>query len=124
MAVCLVTGGAGFIGSHLVEELVKRGDAVRVIDNLSAGQSENLDSVADQIRFTIGDVRDSGLVREFARGVDHVFHLAARTDHARCREAAEVTPPGYDELTPVLTAARLGGVKRVVFASCSHVYGN
>ena len=73
----LVTGGAGFIGSHLVEELVKQGQRVRVIDNLSTGKGENIEPFLEKIEFIDGDIRDLGLVRKAMEGVDYVLHQAA-----------------------------------------------
>src|SRR5262245_54821318 len=77
MAVCLVTGGAGFIGSHLVDALVAQGHTVRVLDNLSTGSLTNLEGVRDQIEFIEGDVTDAAAVRGAVRGVEVVFHEAA-----------------------------------------------
>lgn len=72
----LVTGGAGFIGSHLVKALVSRGFSVRVLDDLSRGSLRSLDSVLGSIEFVRGDVRDGGVVAGLVRGVDVVVHLA------------------------------------------------
>ena len=77
MSKCLVTGGAGFIASHLVEALVAAGHVVTVLDNLSTGKKENLDAVADRIRFIEGDIREAELVREVCKEQDIVFHYAA-----------------------------------------------
>ncbi|MFM7150957.1 MAG: NAD-dependent epimerase/dehydratase family protein, partial [Gemmataceae bacterium] len=76
MATYLVTGGAGFIGSHLVDGLVSRGNRVRVLDNLSTGNISNLDSVRDRIEFVEGDITDLETVRRACRGVEVVFHQA------------------------------------------------
>ncbi|HDH96182.1 MAG TPA: SDR family NAD(P)-dependent oxidoreductase, partial [Proteobacteria bacterium] len=73
----LVTGGAGFVGSHLVESLVAAGARVRVVDDLSSGSEENIQSVRDRIEFVAGDVRDADLLRSLVSGCSVVFHLAA-----------------------------------------------
>ena len=121
---CLVTGGAGFIGSHLVESLALSGAVVRVLDDFSTGHRENLTGLAAKIVLVEGDVRDGALNRRLMEGIDVVFHLAA---------VASVAPSISDPLTcndvnvagtlNVLTAARDAGVRRVVFASSAAVYG-
>jgi len=73
----VVTGGAGFIGSNLTKELVKRGYKVKVIDNLLTGHKENLDEVIDQIEFVKGDIRDLDMLKRELKGVDVIFHQAA-----------------------------------------------
>ena len=73
----LITGGAGFIGSHIVEELVKRGDSVRVIDNFITGKKENISTFLGKIELIEGDIRDSSLCREAVDGMDFVLHQAA-----------------------------------------------
>ena len=83
MSTCLVTGGAGFIGSHIVRGLLERGRGVRVLDNLSTGRRENLAEVADRIEWVEGDIRDAQAVAESMRGVEVVFHLAARASVPR-----------------------------------------
>ena len=77
MTKVLVTGGAGFIGSHLAEALIERGDEVVVLDNLSAGKLENLESIKNKIQFIEGDIRDLELLQEVFKGVELVFHEAA-----------------------------------------------
>ena len=79
----LVTGGAGFIGSHTVDELVRRGNSVGVLDDLSTGKEENLSQVAGRIEFIHGSVTDLDTVRKACRGADYVLHLAARTSVPR-----------------------------------------
>jgi UDP-glucose 4-epimerase len=124
MAVALVTGGAGFIGSHLVEALVAHGHAVRVLDDFSTGRLGNLDQVKDRIELVTGSVTDAPTVQAATRGVQLLFHLAGPS------------PADADGLDPlalhhacttgtlqVLLAAREAGVKRVVYASSSEVYG-
>src|SRR5271154_6675624 len=79
----LVTGGAGFIGSNMVDELVRRGASVAVLDDLSAGKEANLAAVRDKIDFHLGSVTDLNAVQMACRGVDYVIHLAARTSVPR-----------------------------------------
>ena len=121
----LVTGGAGFIGSHLVERLVKGGHRVRVLDNLSSGKRSNLAAVAGEIDFQEGDIRDPEGVRAALRGMDVVFHQAAFVsvpgsvqDPQTCFEV------NVSATRQLLEAAREGGVRRVVLASSSAVYGD
>jgi UDP-glucose 4-epimerase len=125
LATCLVTGGAGFIGSHLVEALVAEGHRVRVLDDLSTGFAKNLASVQSEVEFVEGSVLDGNLVRSMTEDADWVFHQAAMAsvpksvDRPLDSHAATAT----GALT-VLDAARRSGVKRVVFAGSSSCYGN
>jgi len=125
MKKCLVTGGAGFIGSNLVERLVDRSDQVKVLDNLSTGFLENLELFREYIDFKQGDVRDLSTLQEMMSGVEVVFHQAALVSVPRSIEdpieAAMVNDLGT---LNVLEAARLSGVRRVVFASSCAVYGD
>ncbi len=125
MAVCLVTGGAGFIGSHLVEALVERGHHVRVIDNLSTGRLTNLEAVLGAVEFLAGDVCDESLIEDLMHGVEYVFHLAALASVPRSVEAPfeSHTACATGTIT-VLEAARRARVKRVIYASSSAVYGD
>jgi nucleoside-diphosphate-sugar epimerase len=120
----LVTGGAGFIGSHLVESLVRGGAGVRVFDNLSTGSRENLASIAGDCRLIEGDVRDADAIAGACRGVEVVFHLAAYISVpgsvADPRLADGVNIGGT---LNTLIAARDAGVRRVVFSSSAAVYG-
>ena len=125
MAHYLVTGGAGFIGSHLVEELVRRGARVRVVDNLVTGYRENLATVASRIEFIEGDLARAEVANSAAAGVDYVLHQAAIpsvprsvTEPVFCHEA------NVNATLNLLVAARDAGVKRLVFAGSSSVYGN
>lgn len=136
MRTVLVTGGAGFIGSHLVDQLLEGGAAVRVLDNLSTGSLTNLRAAADhhergagfpngsRLEVMIGDVRDRDLLRTALRGVKYIFHLASLPE-----SAAPVIGPGeihavnVDGTLNVLHAALTEGVWRVVTASCASVYG-
>lgn len=125
MRTCLITGGAGFIGSHIVEALLRRGDRVRVFDNLSTGRRANLTAVADRIEFVTGDVCDSGQVAAAVHGVDCVFHQAAIASVPRSVEhPLETHAACVTGTLNVLDQARRAGVKRVVYAASSSAYGN
>jgi nucleoside-diphosphate-sugar epimerase len=122
MAKCLVTGGAGFIGSNLVDELIGRGDEVVVLDNLTTGKKENINKEAE---FHEADIRDLEAIKPFFQGVDHVFHFAA---------FPRVQPSIEDPVTAndinlngtlnVLVASRDAKVKKVVYSASSSAYGN
>lgn len=125
MATYLVTGGAGFIGSHIAVRLVKEGHRVKVLDNLVAGKKENLSEVWDDIEFIEGDIRDLDLLMKVMKGVDYVLHQAALRSVPKSVE----NPLEYDEVNVhgtlnVFVSARDNGVKRVVYASSSSVYGD
>jgi UDP-glucose 4-epimerase len=121
----LVTGGAGFIGSHLVEALVSRGDRVRVLDDLSSGRLENLESCPGDVEVLLGDVRDRAAVERAMDGVDAVFHEAAIVSVARSfTEPVLVDGVNVGGSVNVLAAARRLGVGLVVFASSAAVYGD
>ena len=120
MAVCLVTGGAGFIGSHLVQALLDQGNHVRVLDNYSTGDRANLAAIAADIEIVDGDIRDWASVATAMDGVELVFHQAALpsvprsvadpiTSHAACATGT----------LNVLEAARAAGVRRLVYAASS-----
>ena len=121
----LVTGGAGFIGSHLVDALVARGDMVRVIDDESTGKKENLIPVMSRIEYIKGSVTDRELLKEVCKDVEVVFHLAAIGSVPRSVAEPE---PSHDATATgtlnVLWAAKEASVKRVVFSSSSSVYGD
>ena len=120
----LVTGGAGFIGSHLVEELVRRGGPVRVLDNLSTGHLKNLEAVLDRIELVEGDILDADAVHAAMRGVRRVFHQAAlRSVPRSVDDPLSSNRVNVEGTLHVLTAARAAGVQRVVYASSSSVYG-
>lgn len=120
---CLVTGGGGFIGSHLSNFLASRGDEVIVLDNFSTGKRENLEGI--EVRLIEGDIRDFACMTEAVKGVDTVFHQAALCSVARSVEDPRST---HDVNTTgtlnVFEASRKAGVRRVVFASSSSVYGD
>lgn len=121
----LVTGGAGFVGSHLVDGLLERGFAVSVLDNLSTGCRENLSHVAPDVEFFEGDIRDGDAVNRAVSGAEVVFHQAALPSVPRSIDAPlttnEVNVLGT---LNVLTAARDADVPRVVYASSSSIYGD
>ncbi len=120
----LVTGGAGFIGSHLVRELVRQGQRVTVLDNLSGGKLENLQSVQDKITFVQGDICDFPTLLNVCAGVDYVLHHAALISVAESVEKPQETSRiNVGGTVNVLEAARQNNVKRVVFASSAAVYG-
>lgn len=125
MAICTVTGGAGFIGSHLVESLVADGATVRVLDNLDSGKRSNLATVADRVEFLEGDVRDRAAVAGAVAGADVVFHLAAMVSVpksvAQPIECHDICTTGTMN---VLAAARDARTRRVVFAASSAAYGD
>jgi UDP-glucose 4-epimerase len=124
MTIALVTGGAGFIGSHLVEGLIARGHRVRVLDDLSSGKDENLHGVRGRIDFIKGSVTDPELVRGAVAGTEWVFHLAALPSVQRSIEAPLATHEACGTGTlNVLHAAVRAGVRRVVYAASSSAYG-
>jgi nucleoside-diphosphate-sugar epimerase len=123
--VVLVTGGAGFIGSHLVDALLVRGARVRVLDNLSTGKRENLAACASRIDFRLGDIRDAEACRLAMEGAAFVFHQAALGSVPRSLEDPATTiDVNVSGTARVFDAARRAGVRRVVFASSSSVYGD
>ena len=124
MRQCLVTGGAGFIGSHLVEQLLCDGWKVRVLDNLSTGKAINLKSLAQPIDFIQGSINDQSVLRPAIAGCDAVFHLAALPSVARSLVDPMTTHDVCATGTlSVLDAARQMGVRRVVYAASSSAYG-
>lgn len=121
----LVTGGAGFIGSHIVEYLVNQGHQVRVLDNLSSGKIQNLSSVINQIEFIEGDIRDQEACEKACRGMDYVFHEAALGSvPLSIDDPITNNDVNIRGTLNVLLAAKTGQVKRVVYASSSAVYGD
>jgi UDP-glucose 4-epimerase len=121
----LVTGGAGFIGSHIAEALVERGETVRVLDNLSTGNVENLAAFREQLDFVKGDLLDAELLREMVEGVDCIFHEAALASVPRSVEAPlDTNAACVTGTVALLDAARKAGVRRVVYAASSSAYGD
>lgn len=120
----LVTGGAGFIGSNTVDELVRRGHSVVVLDDLSSGKEDNLAEVRNKITFMKGSIVDIEVVRKAMHEADYVLHLAARTSVPRSvKDPIETNRINIDGTLNVLVAARDAKVKRVVFAASSSAYG-
>lgn len=120
----VVTGGAGFIGSHTVEELVRRGETVVVLDDLSSGKEENLAEIRSKISFIKGSITDLEAVRKAVQSADYVLHLAARTSVPRSvKDPLETNKINVEGTLNVLVAARDAKVKRVVFAASSSAYG-
>ena len=116
LSKALVTGGAGFIGSHIVEALIDQGCAVTVLDNLSTGSESNLAGVRGKINFIEGDIRDRQVLNEAAEGCDAIFHLAAVVSVPETIERPVNSASINDMGTLfVLQAARQKGVRRVVF---------
>jgi UDP-glucose 4-epimerase len=135
MATYLVTGGAVFIGSHLVEELLRRGQRVRIADNFITGKRENIEAALEQARQSVpnaappelinGDLADEGVAREAVAGVEYVLHQAAIPSVPRSvKDPITSNRANIDATLNVLVAARDAGVKRVVYAGSSSAYGD
>jgi UDP-glucose 4-epimerase len=120
----LITGGAGFIGSHIAEEVVRRGHSVTVLDDLSSGKESNLAHLAGNIDLVKGSVCDPAVIAAACRGADYALHLAARTSVPRSvLEPVQTNHVNVDGTLNVLIAARDAKVRRVVFAASSSAYG-
>ncbi|MFZ5803021.1 MAG: SDR family oxidoreductase [Candidatus Omnitrophota bacterium] len=125
MAKCLVTGGAGFIGSHVVDGLVAAGHQVRVLDNFSTGLERNLSHLNGKIEIYRDDVRHRDAVRRAVEGCDYVFHLAAvRAVYRSVDDPSETNDINITGTLNVLLSAKEKGARRVIFTSSSAVYGN
>lgn len=124
--LCLVTGGAGFIGSHIAEALLKRRYPVRVFDNLSTGKRENVEQLRrGNLEFLKGDLRREADVRKAVKGVRYVFHVAANRAVLRSvDDPLETNDVNVTGTLRLLIAARDARVRRVIFSSSSSVYGN
>lgn len=125
MGVCLVTGGAGFIGSHIVRRLLDKGRSVRVIDDFSSGKRENLAEVASQVEIVDGTICNMALVQEVMDGVETVFHLAARASVPRSIEhPVPSNEINVDGTVNLLVAAKEAGARRFVYSASSSAYGD
>jgi nucleoside-diphosphate-sugar epimerase len=125
MALHLITGGAGFIGSSIAEALLASGESVRVLDDFSSGRRENLEGLPGRWELTEGTIVDPVIVERSMRGVDVVFHQAAIPSVARSVENPQATMlAGVQGTTVVLDVARRAGVRRVIFAASSAAYGD
>jgi nucleoside-diphosphate-sugar epimerase len=125
MAAYLVTGGAGFIGSHLAEALVRRGHDVRVVDSLITGNRLNLDHISSNAVFIQGDLADMSVCRRAVEGIDYVLHQAAIPSVPRSvKDPVTSNRANVDATLNILVAARDAGVKRLVYAGSSSAYGN
>jgi nucleoside-diphosphate-sugar epimerase len=125
MSLYLITGGAGFIGSNLVVELVNRGEQVRVLDNFSTGYHHNLAGLLDKIELVEGDIRAFHQVQAAVEGVDYVLHQAALPSVPRSiQDPITSNQVNVNGILNLLVAARDAGVKRLVHASSSSVYGD
>ncbi|MEC7696772.1 MAG: SDR family oxidoreductase [Planctomycetota bacterium] len=125
MRTFLVTGGAGFIGSHIATALVERGDQVRVLDNLSTGHLENLAHLGDRVEFIEGDLVDGQKISQAVQGVDCIFHQAALASVPRSVEAPlDTNAACVTGTVTLLDAARRAGVRRLVYAASSSLYGD
>lgn len=121
----LVTGGAGFIGSHLVEALLQRGESVRVVDNFSTGRVENLRGCAPRIELITGDISDPAIARVAVDGVEVIFHEAALPSVPRSlRDPLGTHQANASGTLQMLHAAHQAGVKRFIYAASSSAYGN
>src|SRR3989442_8248970 len=120
----LVTGGAGFIGSNTVDELVRRGHSVVVLDDISSGKEDNLTEVRNKITFIKGSITDIEVVRKAMHEAEYVLHLAARTSVPRSvKDPIDTNRINIEGTLNVLVAAKELKVKRVVFAASSAAYG-
>ena len=125
MSDILITGGAGFIGSHLAEALVKRGRRVRILDNFSTGNKHNLSHIAGDLDVIRGDIRDLETVKKAAHDVRCIYHLAAISSVLiSVDDPISTWEANVSGTWNVLEAARLNKVKRLVFASSASVYGD
>lgn len=125
MSVYLVSGGAGFIGSHIVSELVRRKQTIRVLDDFSTGKPQNLADIRDEVEIVEGDIRDFSLVKQVTKGVDFVLHQAALPSVERSiKDPMATNQVNLDGTLNLLEASKLNKIKSFVFASSSSVYGN
>jgi UDP-glucose 4-epimerase len=122
---CLVTGGAGFIGSHIAQALARKSHEVRILDNLSTGRLENVESFKNDVSIIKGDIRDRDVVADAVRGVDYVFHQAALASVPRSlKDPSSTNEVNVQGTLNILEAAKNERVKMVVYASSSSAYGD
>ena len=125
MASYLVTGGAGFIGSHLADALLKRGESVRVVDSFITGNRGNLEALSGPVELVEGDLADEGVARRAVEGADYILHQAAIPSVPRSvADPLTSHRANVDATLQLLLAARDSGVKRVVYAGSSSAYGD
>ena len=125
MGKYLVTGGAGFIGSHIVEGLLERGDEVRVLDNFSTGKEENLKDFRSEIDLIKGDLREQADLLKAIQDIEYIFHQAAYVSvPLSMKDPEECFEVNVNGTIKLLSAAKESGVKRVVLASSAAVYGD
>ena len=121
----LVTGGAGFIGSHIAEALLARGESIRILDNLSTGYQQNIANLAGDVEFLEGDVRDDAVVARAVEGVEVVFHQAALASvHRSLSQPQETHAVCATGTLILLDQARQAGVRRLLYAASSSAYGD
>ncbi|MFN2398269.1 MAG: NAD-dependent epimerase/dehydratase family protein [Gemmatimonadaceae bacterium] len=124
-SACLVTGGAGFIGSHLADRLVAMGNDVRVVDNLSTGDEANLEQLSGKIEFIVGDLCDPAVCSRAVKDVSTVFHVAALPSVPRSlKDPWGSHDANVNATVRLLQACHKAGVKRVIYSSSSSVYGD
>ncbi|MCK4547782.1 MAG: SDR family oxidoreductase [Candidatus Eisenbacteria sp.] len=124
MKRCLITGGAGFIGAHLAEALVKRGQSVRILDDFSTGREENLSDIRKDVEVIRGDIRDKETTAAALRDMEWVFHLAAAASVPRSvKDPLGVNETNVGGTLNILMQAREAGVARLVYAASSSAYG-
>ncbi len=122
---CLITGGAGFIGSNLADELIRQGAQVTILDNLSTGFTENLDEISGDFRFIQGDLNDDADVKNAIEGAETIFHQAALPSVPRSVEnPTETHNTCINGTFNLLLKAKENGVRRVVYAASSSAYGD
>jgi len=125
MRTCLVTGGGGFIGSHLATALVERGDHVRVLDNFSTGRRKNVEHISGDIELIEADVQDPDAVARAAKGADCIFHQAALASVPRSvKRPLDTNDACVAGTVNLLNEARKANVRRVVYAASSSAYGD
>lgn len=125
MSLCLVTGGAGFIGGHLVRRLLEQGRRVRVLDDFSTGLRQNIADIETQIELIVGDIANPDAARRAMQGVETVFHLAARASVPRSIEQPQPTHEvNVNGTLNLLLAAKQAGTRRFVYSASSSAYGD